>query len=582
MSETVGRRLLALASLSLVSLLAPARGAASSLSEYGIAVNADLSSEVSFRTSREAGFSRPSIARGNLVQNRYQLRLEWFHDLNDFLEDNPFEKLDYLIELKPAYEGVTDYGPDALSDSDDAAVEVLAHQRFRHDAFPWRAFASIKYGRTSLKLGRQILDPWGRAIGLRVLSMVHPVDSRIGSLFVEPQADKLIPLWMANATFTLSGYGVELPIVLESLDAYVVPGPIDNQSTPVPSFASPFAPDGIPRPEDLGAEAELHRLDKDWSSTRGGARLMMRSRHLPWGRINFGLLYYRTFNDIPSTRFRIEPLLPDLSPPCNLSGNALQIAACLQRAVAEIHPYPVDVLGAQVDSPYPKGLVYLDAAIFLGERVSAAADQSAAALLELAVRADTTGTPQRTSFHERDVFRSVIGIDYYAAGADLPWFLEQAIVNLQYAHSHVLGNVDGLSGSVDPGASDLQAFIPSIASEELQRDDGQVTFGVIANVAWRDLLQLSLIGAYDIHRVTAIVPGIAIDAGVAGIFIKYASVFGDWHSFGALQDDDVLWIRISASLEVLKMLEDPMKALFQKPLQADRKTLEDTAPLYGL
>lgn len=67
------------------------------------------------------GTGKSLYERGNLVQHRNCVTLEWRHNINRATRESPtlgplfeflnFDGLDYYLNLREAYEGVYDYGP---------------------------------------------------------------------------------------------------------------------------------------------------------------------------------------------------------------------------------------------------------------------------------------------------------------------------------------------------------------------------------------------------------------------------------------------------------------------------------------
>ncbi|MGH7818272.1 MAG: DUF1302 family protein, partial [Candidatus Binatia bacterium] len=453
---TDGRRLGALFGLGVVFGASPA--AALFLDDgRTLQLTGRVSTQASWRADDPRGFTNPRIPVGNLVQSRHLLDLELHHDLGTWLSERlgplPIDTLAYRVRVKPAYDGVPDYGPSKLDpdeNPDDDSLRQYSHERIQHNAFPWNAYVDLARGPVFFRVGRQDLS-WGETDGFRLLDMIEPVDNRFGFPLVEDLDDRRIPLWMVRSTLELPWLNVG-PFSNLLLEGYWVPGTIDNQESPPMPLASPF---GInqPRPEQLGASLEVHVPEKSLTNSRGGGRVL----GTVMNRVTFALAHYYTFNDIPSGGFRIDPNDPpgpNLSNPgCDLTGTPFEIALCFGHPSLIVDYSPIQISGASFSTavPYdPLSILRGEIAFFHSERVEQARDFSSGSLQPLFFQAIQTGESTMTPVRNRNVLRWVLGLDR-------PVFIRPLnrantfFFSGQYFHARVLGHAeDSIFPLVEP------------------------------------------------------------------------------------------------------------------------------------
>jgi hypothetical protein len=172
--------------------------------------------------------------------------------------------------------GIGDYDAFPLSYRHDG---TLARVHSESTAFElWEAFADIRAGRNSVRVGRQNIV-WGEADALRLLDIVNPLDLTQHMSFEAggEQFDHIrIPVWALRWQYEfarLPGY---------SIDAFVIPG--DYVPTAMPDRGSPF--NQLPFPSNappkvlpgapylipgLRVDDNLNDRRGDWE---GGARLL--------------------------------------------------------------------------------------------------------------------------------------------------------------------------------------------------------------------------------------------------------------------------------------------------------------------
>jgi hypothetical protein len=502
-----------------------------------------------------------------LAQTRYQLDITASQD-RVFKADAL--NVGYKLEFKPSYDGITDYGPSSLSArSNDEQIRLLRDHAFRHDTLPWQAYATVSTGPwLTLRFGRQRLNHWGQAHGFRILDMTEPVDSRLGSIFLERDSDTLIPLWaITGSVGRMRLFGQEI----DSFDFYFVPGVADTTRTPIPSLAGPFAPDGIPRPEDLGSHATVIGIPKNLRSSRGGAQVQFRLLNT-----QISLVHYCTFNDVPALQLQVKPLRANLSTPCNLRGTLLQQLACVEQSEGLVRFYQQNITGTSLSfqgllpfvSELPmvgenisqyllhdSVLGYIDAAMFWSERVSLGRDNSIDNLLGMIAASELTQKTAVTAAHHRDVGRYVVGmtivpqrLPFLTQGVDLTGILGG---NFQFQQSHIFNYSRDITEGVNPDKSNFKATVPVVGANHVSPDDFVVTgalgwFPLEYNPA--DAFLFSFASGYDARKLWVLVPGAHVDLGSVKMDLLYANVSGHWFSAGLYKGRDVLTLRLSLEL----------------------------------
>ena len=522
-----------------------------------------VSSQASWRTAEPKAFTEPAVPAGNMVQSRWLLDVELYHDVQGWLDKNyhrtlPLDMFGYRWRIKGVYEGITDYGPLRLRperNRSDASLQNLGHQKLQHNALFWNAYIDVAKGPLALRIGRQDLS-WGETDGFRLVDMIEPLDNRFGFPLVEDLDDRRIPLWMVRATLSLP-FLDRGPFSNTLAEVYFVPGSIDNQISPPMEQASPF---GInqPRPEVIGGHFDPNKPNKNMENSRGGGRLVTTL----FNRVTMSAVHYYTYNDIPEGKIRIEPTSLNLNnffcDPTAVSF-PLHVAACLGRFFLEANYYPIQVSGLTMTSavPYdPLSIVRVESAMFWGERVEESNDLSVNTLLNLFLNSQTTQQPQTTSHRNRNVVRWNVGLDrpiwIRLLNPTNTFFLSG-----QYFHTHILNAndrevfplIDPLRSNLGNGTEFLPGiFVPKIVLDKRHEDEifftlGGFTFYQNGNI------QPQPIVAYDPRGVWAFVPGGNYFWGSNWVFtLKYARIMGKWHQLGYFKDRDVFLARIQYNL----------------------------------
>jgi uncharacterized protein DUF1302 len=524
--------------------------------ERDIQLTGKISTQVSIRTTGPKAFTDPPIPAGNVVQSRHLLDLELYHRLDRWLLrcyglTLPLSTLAYRIRVKPAYDGVTDYGPSAF-DSDEhpgnpglqQSLDILDHKKVQHNAVPWNAYADAGWGPVWVRVGRQDLS-WGETDAFRLLDMIEPLDNRFGFPLIEDLDDRRIPLWMLRSTLELPFLDVG-PLAHVLAEGYWVPGTIDDQVSPPATASSPFSIN-LPRADELGATLDFQTPRKNLGTSRGGGRLT----GTLFDRITFSLAHYYTYMDNPSARLRADPPTVDSSFPCNPTGSTLQQLACVTNTVLELAIYPIQVSGMSLTSPVPfdpLSIFRMESALFYSERVEEASDLSGATIQALTQTAAQTGQPATTAFRDRNVVRWALGLD---RNVWLRWLNPENtfLLSGQYFHTHILdANSDQVSPLVQPQKSAIDAPIPIVTFARRYEDEVVFT-GALFTYYRHGSVQPAPIIAYDVRGVLALVPGVNVLVGTNWVLsLKYARVQGTWHGLGFFKDRDVAFARVQYNL----------------------------------
>jgi hypothetical protein len=181
--------------------------------------------------------------RGNLVQQRNFVTLEWRHNLNRISREFPtlgegfrflnFDALDYYLNMRFEYDGVWWFGgsaarhlrqggenhwnkywgntrpayPGQFTRWNNFGFQTI---RRRDKELLWNlrlfeAYANITKGPLFVRIGRQNLS-WGEADGFRLLDQINPLDNNFGG-FTTALDERRIPLNMIRAQWSFGTVG---------------------------------------------------------------------------------------------------------------------------------------------------------------------------------------------------------------------------------------------------------------------------------------------------------------------------------------------------------------------------------------
>ncbi len=222
------------------------------------------------------GSGKSLYERGNLVQHRNFVTLEWRHNINRATREMPtvgplfqfmgLDGFDYFLNLREAYDGVYNYGPRGIKNqlkgaggtnfwdkyygrqtpkypSEFIRVNNLAYvtninfaekQVNQIALFEW--YFNITKGPLFIRVGRQNLS-WGETDGFRLLDQINPLDNFFGG-FLVPLDERRVPLSMLRAQWSFGTVG---PINDLTLEGFVSP---DRRTSAfyglTPSFWTPY------------------------------------------------------------------------------------------------------------------------------------------------------------------------------------------------------------------------------------------------------------------------------------------------------------------------------------------------------
>ncbi len=224
----------------------------------------------------DIGTGKGLYEKGNLVQHRNFLTLEWRHNINRLTRQAPtlgpvFEFLnldafDYYLNLREAYDGVYDYGARGIRNQLKGGggtnfwdkyygrqtakypgefirvnnfayisnVNFAEKQVNQIALFEW--YFNITKGPLFLRIGRQNLS-WGETDAFRLLDQINPLDNFFGG-FLVPLDERRVPLNMLRAQWSFGTIG---PISDLTLEGFISP---DKRTSAyyglTPSFWTPY------------------------------------------------------------------------------------------------------------------------------------------------------------------------------------------------------------------------------------------------------------------------------------------------------------------------------------------------------
>ena len=375
-------------------------------------------SQLSVRTEDSKMWTRPYTEAGDVVQHRNLVLLELEHDLRRLRDEVPlfsffkWAGLDakYRLVGRFVYDGVFDYGPGKFRDVKDEDKALI--EDFQLSSELWEAYLDLSRGPWFFRLGRQNLS-WGETDAFRILDLINPIDNTFGTFF-EPLDDRRIPLWMLRGSLDMGTHG---PLTSLGLEAFWVPGSIDNTTAPlwrpflyIAPDATPYA---VPQPE-VPFPSVKNVPGKKLSSSRYGARVT----GVLFDNLGFTLAHFFTFTD--------EPMLRTVAPEGNLGSVALEMSHNqLKITGASINYYEPNtdfVIRSEVAMSW-------DEPVFIREQNMALAGEGdyitglfpgGTGLTELLASLDLPwpGLPQPGTYSggtipERDILRWMVGLDKF-------------------------------------------------------------------------------------------------------------------------------------------------------------------------
>lgn len=494
------------------------------------------------------GWTFPDTRRGQLIQHRYAIDAEVYHDLARWLGPG-FDMLDqfgYRIRAKWFYDGLYDYGPhqfrngnevigmaNAFDPSGVAATDghgLIANRRQNSTGKNalWNAYVDVARGPMKFRIGRQDLS-WGESDGFRLLDHIAPLDNRFGFPLVEDLDERRIPLWMVRPTWSIGTMGVFRNL---TVDGFWVPGTIDNEVSPVSPPGNPF---GVAAPP---GEAIIVRPSKTLGNSRGGARLIGTV-----GPVTFSIGNYVTFNDVPSNRLFVRGL-------GSLPMGSYSLFAPDAAFLVEFYKQQITGGSATFALPFdPYTIVRMEAAHFWDERVFIASQSVDAAVNQCFGQAP----PCAGELPTRNIMRWMIGLD---RNVWLRWLNPENTfyMSAQYFHTNIF-NYDSDIANALPSRTqlvDVPAEEPTkaLAFTFVPRRNDEITFTYVVNTLLRHgTIQPQVFGLYDTRGVHGLVPSISYQWGTNVVLtMKYAFTFGNYTNLGFFRDRDQLLFRVQYNL----------------------------------
>lgn len=299
--------------------------------------------------------------KGNVVQHRNFLTLEWRHNLNRLSREMPvtslaaqflnLDALDYYLNMRFEYDAVWKYGSKAAdrlrSGGDNHNDKYFgrvseeypgqwgfykdfgfesSRRRVKEALYQLRlfeAYVNITKGPLFIRIGRQNLS-WGEADAFRLLDQINPLDNNFGG-FTTALDERRIPLDMIRAQWSFGTLGPVSDVTLEGFfsndqetaarttmqggffGVATNPAPIMINKTPCgdPFFRSkdhrtPDNPSGTP------CSARARGPHASLEDGRGGVRLLGTIHDF-----SFSIAHYYTWSDTPYVQAQIISPSPE-------------------------------------------------------------------------------------------------------------------------------------------------------------------------------------------------------------------------------------------------------------------------------
>jgi len=465
-------------------------------------------SRVSIRLQDSDGFTAPpNISVGNMVQWRNIFYLEINHDLEKLQEQldilKPLEWLKlrskYHIVARFMYDAVYDVGPQAFQDVKDQDKENITS--FSHQYDLWECYLDLSRGPAFFRFGKQNLA-WGETDVFRLLDQINPLDNTFGGIF-EDLDDRRIPLWMLRGSYNLGNVG---PVLSLTLEGFWVPGNWDVRVSPLAPYGTPYSP---PFPL-LPAPLQLRTIypAKTMSNSRWGVRLM----GMLWG-MNVSVAHYKTFMDLPTPLFVVEPDPPPL-------GTVFQ----------EIHFDDIQITGGSLNywESRTDTVIRAELAWFWNEAVFIPDINTPLLPLPIPIPG-IPGIPQNGQIPEKDFLRFMIGLDKNVWIRPLNK-TQTFLVSLQYFGQWVPDYDERMRQGVSIYPDPLH--FPAVKETES-------TFTALINTMyWSGRITPQMVLGYDVRGTWLIQPSVNFIRGPLRFMIQYSAIAGNFTGFGVFRDRD--------------------------------------------
>jgi len=475
-----------------------------------LSVTGKAQSRVSIRLQDSEGFTAPpNISVGNMVQWRNIFLLEITHDLKKLQGQlgilKPLDRMGirtkYHIVARFLYDAVYDVGPQAFQDVKDRDKENITS--FSHQYDLWEAYVDLSRGAVFFRLGKQNLA-WGETDVFRLLDGINPLDNTFGGPF-EDLDDRRIPLWMLRGSYSFGTVG---PMDSLTIEGFWVPGNWDTRVSPIAPYGTPYSPPLplLPPP----AQQRFVYPSKVMSNSRWGVRLMA----YLWG-MNLSVAHYKTFMDLPSGRFVVEPDPPPL-------GTIYQ----------EISFDDIQVTGGSLNfwESMTDTVVRAELAWFWSEAVFIPDINIPVQPLPIEIPG-LPGIPQTGQIPEKDFLRWMIGFDKNVWIRPLNK-TQTFLVSMQYFGQWVPDYDARMRNAVPIYPNDTE--FPAVREVE-------GTFTFLANTFYLSgKVTPQMVVAYDVRGAWLIQPSVNLLREPFRLMIQYSAIAGSFTGFGFFRDRDQL------------------------------------------
>jgi hypothetical protein len=471
-------------------------------------VTGKAQSRVSVRLQDSEGFTAPAnISVGNLVQWRNIAYLEVNHDLEKLQGAlgilKPLEWLElrtkYHLVGRFLYEAVYNVGPQGFQD-------VRANDEENIDSFKqsydlWEFYVDLSRGPWFFRVGKQNLA-WGETDVFRLLDQINPLDNTYGGIF-EDLDDRRIPLWMLRGSYN---FGVLGPIDSLTLEGFWVPGSWDAHVSPLAPYGTAYSPPLPLLPPPL--QQRIIYPDKSLSNSRWGVRLM----GMLWG-MNLSVAHYKTFTDLPSPVFVVEPDPPPLGSPYQ-----------------ELRFDDIQITGGSLNfwESMTDTVIRAEVAWFWSEAVFIPDINIPIQPLPIPIPG-IPGIPQNGRIPEKDFLRYMIGLDKNVWIRPLNK-TQTFLVSMQYFGQWVPDYDLRMRQAVPLYPKETE--FPAVRELE-----GTIT--MLANTTYLSgRVTPQMVAAYDVRGAWLLQPSVNLIREPFRFMIQYSAIVGNFTGFGVFRDRD--------------------------------------------
>ncbi len=465
-------------------------------------------SRVSIRLQDSEGFTAPSnISEGNLVQWRNIAYMEINHDLErlqsqlDILKPLEWLKLraKYHLVARFMYEAIYNVGPQGFKDARENDKENIDSFKQQYDL--WEFYFDLSRGPMFFRLGKQNLA-WGETDVFRLLDQINPLDNTFGGPF-EDLDDRRIPLWMLRGSYNL---GVVGPIDSLTIEGFWVPGNWDVKISPLSPYGTAYSAPLPLLPPPL--RQRIIYPSKTMSNSRWGVRLMA----MLWG-MNLSVAHYKTFMDLPTPLFVIEPNPPPLGSPFQ-----------------ELRFDDVQITGGSFNywESMTDTVFRGEVAWFWNEAVLIPDINIPIQPLPISIPG-VPGLPQNGEIPEKDFLRWMIGLDKNLWIRPLNK-TQTFLVSMQYFGQWV-PDYDGRMRQGVPLYPNPTEF-PAVREVE-------GTFTLLTNTIYLSgRVTPQMVVAYDVRGAWLLQPSVNLLREPFRFMIQYSAIVGNFTGFGVFRDRD--------------------------------------------